>query len=270
MKDTTFNFSRLIHLFHKDVAENWRKYILYVGTMFGVFVIFFLWRGFFVYKVTPTDVPDRMVSACVNMFIAMWFIYGCVSASFTMENLKRKSNRISVFTLPATPLEKYFSRWFIHTVIFLLLFVFSFKLADYIRVLVFSLSFPSISVHPVSLNSIFTISGLDCHLYNNISSVSGLVIGYFFLQSCFVLGSVWWPKNAFPKTFLALFCILILFSVALWGIVRIFLFKETLQGVHIENGSDILGRNIYWALGIGFTLFNWIIGYYRFKETDIL
>ncbi len=272
MKSSSFTFSRLIHLGHKDIVENWRKYLPYVGTLFGMFLIFFIWRGYFVYGKSDMSgsTQDEMIPLCINFFIGALFIGGCISASLTMSNMRRKSDRISIFTLPATPLEKYIYRWLMYTVVFLLVLMISFKLADYIRVLVFSLWFPSLHITPASFDSLFTVSGPGYHVCDEITQVYSFFIGYFFLQSCMVLGSTIWPKGTFPKTFLALLIILTVFVGLLWITVQLFKPSEMVtQGVNIDLAEGT-NRHIYWYLAVGLTLFNWTMGYYRFKETDIL
>ena len=54
---------------------------------------------------------------------------------------------------PATPFEKFFSRWLVSTVVLLVVFFITFELADYTRVLVYSLIYPDVKevILPVNL-----------------------------------------------------------------------------------------------------------------------
>ena len=104
--------------------------------------------------------------------------------------------------VPATPFEKFFSRWFVFTVVYLVVFLISYKLADYTRLIIYSLAYPEKDfIAPVALSH---LAGDKKYytLCNTGLQFGALMSGYFFVQSLFVLGSSIWPKNSFLKTML--------------------------------------------------------------------
>lgn len=74
---------------------------------------------------------------------------------------------------PATSFEKYFSRWLVFTVVFLIVFLITYKLADYTKVLVYSLVYPEITqlrllrylICLVKIRIIIQYSSIPIHLY---------------------------------------------------------------------------------------------------------
>ena len=102
--------------------------------------------------------------------------------------------------IPATPFEKFFSRWFVFTVVYLVVFTICYKLADYTRFTIYSLAYPekdfiaSVDLsHLVGDEKYYTLCrrGLE---------FGALISGYFFVQSLFVLGSsICTLKNSFHE-----------------------------------------------------------------------
>lgn len=271
IKDTFFSMSRFMKLCRKDVMENWRTNLLRFVLMYGVLVVVILYDGFHEYSYVTwgrewgNDYPDPTWNFIFGVFI--WFIlyFGCLSASFTMEKMKSKSGRLSVLMLPATPFEKFFSRWLISTVAFLIVFLIAFELADLTRVTLYSLIFPE------AREAIFLFKVWEMDIFTDAYFSMMLIPFYFFVQSLFVLGSTVWPKNAFLKTFAAVTIIWILYLSAyvvvmklmnLYGynclyILRPFESKETM--------APMLG--VFFSF---FALVNWTIAYFRFKESEII
>ena len=98
-----------------------------------------------------------------------------------------------------------------------------------------------------------------------------LMAGYFFVQSLFILGSTIWSKNSFLKTFASVTVIVL----GYFG-VGAFMGKMLLKsGVYYSFWDDIaMSDEAMWglliAVSIFFTLFNWILAYFRFKESEII
>lgn len=67
-----------------------------------------------------------------ELMIFVWAaaIMGLLSASFIMEKMKSKTNRIATLMTPATTLEKFLSRWLVFTFGYLVAFLIAFELAD--------------------------------------------------------------------------------------------------------------------------------------------
>lgn len=82
--------------------------------------------------------------------------------------------------LPATPFEKFFSRWWVFTVVFLVLFLLTYKLADYTRVLIFSFAYPEADcISPVSLSRLVGVADYYTLCRRNLD-LGCMIAAYFF------------------------------------------------------------------------------------------
>ena len=152
IRDTFFSQTRFVNLCRKEMVENWKSNLLRVALMYGAMAVIMLWSGYLSYRAVGQDTDSTWE---FNLVIFMWglCVFGCLSASFTMERMKSKTGRLSVLMTPATSFEKYFSRWLVFTVVFLIVFLITYKLADYTKVLVYSLVYPennAIAITPLS------------------------------------------------------------------------------------------------------------------------
>lgn len=260
MKDTFFSFSRFVNVCRKDVAENWKTYMLRLAMWYGVLAVVLVWNGFYVYRYGWQDIN---FGPFVFMF-GLWG-FGLLGASYTMEKMKSKTGRLSTLMLPATPFEKFFSRWFVFTVVFLVAYLFAFRMADCTKALIYSAIYPenaSVGVTPLA-----RLFEGDVYNRKNPEFQGVLIAAYFFFQSCFVLGSSIWPKNSFIKTVAASVVIFVSYFLIVGFVV-----KYVVSG-HLSAFSDISQEtviNILYVVVTTFTLLNWVLAYYRFKESEII
>ena len=94
------------------------------------------------------------------------------------------------------------------------------------------------------------------------------VSAYFFAQSLFVLGSSIWPKNSFVKTFSAIVVIAIVY-IAIGSVLAKMLFEGRSGGVNQTISDETMTLSstvIFFAMAV----FNWIVAYFRFKESEII
>lgn len=269
IKDTFFSLPRFMNLCRKEMVENWRSNVLRMVLMYGVMAVVMVWNGYFEYRGTYSHERDPMWIFLLIAFIWGLWGFGCLSASFTMERMKTKTSRTSMLMVPATPFEKFFSRWFVFTVVYLVVFLISYKLADYTRLIIYSLAYPEKDfIAPVALSH---LAGDKKYytLCNTGLQFGALMSGYFFVQSLFVLGSSIWPKNSFLKTFAAGTVI-----VMVYFLVGILMSKILLEnGQYYPGGIFESKDTIWWIIivaGIFFALVNWTLAYFRFKESEII
>lgn len=272
IKDTFFSAPRFMNLCRKEMVENWKSNILRMVLLYGIMTVVMIWNGCFVYDRSYNNVEsnDQMWMFLLLVFVWSLWGFGCLSASFTMEKMKSKASRLSVLMTPATPFEKYFSRWLISTVVYLVVFLIAYKLADYTRVLIFSITYPdNVSITPVDL---LHIVGKRDHyvLVEDNWAIVALIASYLFTQSCFVLGSSIWPKNSFLKTFAAGVIITIVYASLTGIIIKSFLINNMRNPFETEFVSRDAGFGLMTAIFILFALLNWVLAYFRFKESEII
>lgn len=275
IRDTFFSASRFVSLCRKEMVESWRANLLRVVMMYGILAIAFVWNGYFQYLYPESLLRRKELVDPIWAFELIGFgwavvIMGLLSASFIMERMKTKTNRISALMIPATMFEKFFSRWLIFTFGFLIAFLIAFKLADWTRVLVYTVSYPELKeiIASVPLSQIVG-PGNWTIFSDNETFLLGISI-YLFAQSLFVLGSSIWPKNAFVKTLSAIIVIAIVYVSVGALLVKILMEAQGRSGGVNASISDetmvLISTIAFFALA----LFNWIVAYSRFKESEII
>ena len=273
IKDTFFSLPRFMNLCRKEMVENWRSNVLRMVLMYGVMAVVMVWNGYFRYRGTYNYQEDpAWIFLLVTFIWALWG-FGCLSASFTMEKMKTKTSRTSMLMVPATPFEKFFSRWFVFTVVFLVIFLISYKLADYTRFIIYSLAYPEEKdfIIPVDLSHLVGERKTYYTLCRTGLQFGALLSAYFFVQSLFVLGSSIWPKNSFLKTFASGTVIAIVYFLLAVFMSKMFLENGNYYSENVFTGmSEDTAMSIMIVVGIFFTLMNWTLAYFRFKESEIV
>ena len=274
IKDTFFSLPRFMNLCRKEMVENWRSNVLRMVLMYGVMAVVMVWNGYFEYRYWHSgQIEDPAWTFLLVVFIWSLWGFGCLSASFTMEKMKTKTSRTSMLMVPATPFEKFFSRWFVFTVVFLVIFLISYKLADYTRFIIYSLAYPEEKdfIIPVDLSHLVGERKTYYTLCRTGLQFGALLSAYFFVQSLFVLGSSIWPKNSFLKTFASGTVIAIVYFLLAVFMSKMFLENGNSYSENVFTGmSEDTAMSIMIVVGIFFTLMNWTLAYFRFKESEIV
>lgn len=280
MRDRFFSMPRFLDYCQKDLVENWRTNVLRLVVMYGALAVIFIWMGYLEYhwdlrnatfylerlQMSDSQYRDPVWGAQFGVGCFLIFIMGALSASFVMEFMKDKRRRISALMLPATMFEKYFSRWFIYTLVFLLAYAVAFVLADLTRVLVYSLAYPDFT----QVIQTFPYGRLgDETLFPHFFSTGRWTLFsfsfYFAVQSAYVLGSALWPKNAFIKTTAALIVVISIFMAVLVSLVKSLTFGP--YGPDMEEETVM---TLFTCLLFAFAIFCWVTAYYRLKEAEII
>ncbi|MFS2521905.1 hypothetical protein [Bacteroides xylanisolvens] len=274
IKDTFFSLPRFMNLCRKEMVESWRSNVLRMVLMYGVMAVVLVWNGYFEYRYWHSgQIEDPAWTFLLVVFIWSLWGFGCLSASFTMEKMKTKTSRTSMLMVPATPFEKFFSRWFVFTVVFLVIFLISYKLADYTRFIIYSLAYPEEKdfIIPVDLSHLVGERKTYYTLCRTGLQFGALLSAYFFVQSLFVLGSSIWPKNSFLKTFASGTVIAIVYFLLAVFMSKMFLENGNYYSENVFTGmSEDTAMSIMIVVGIFFTLMNWTLAYFRFKESEIV
>lgn len=274
IRDTFFSLPRFVDVCRKEMVESWKVNLLRVVLMYGTLAIVLVWNAYVEYEPqrASESIAHGVWSFGVVAFIWGIIVWGCLSASFTMERMKTKTQRMAMLMTPATMFEKFWGRWLVFTFGFLLVYLLTFKLADWTRMLIFMVQYPEVE-HIGQVPLYAYLSGNGFGEWANLEEDRNLLIavsGYFFLQSCFVLGSAIWPKNAFMKTFAALVCIGIVYLLVGW-LVATSLFNN--DGPHYYSPSMPSEDTVKTLIAAFFSLmalFNWVLAYFRFKESEII
>ena len=204
--------------------------------------------------------------------IFLFWGFGCLFASLMMEKMKNKTKRIAYLMTPATNFEKFFSRFLPVVIVFIIAFFLAFKLADYTRIAILSMRYPEFNITAVNISQGLCSQNLDS-MTHNWMELTALFSVYLFFQSLFILGSTLWYKNPFIKT-LATGIVITLLFYAVDALLVNSLFNES----QLFSAGDYCGeiiekwitrRNLILFFSF-LTLFNWVISYFRFKDSEII
>lgn len=270
IKDTFFSFPRFANYFKKVLVEDRKRLLQRIITVFGLLVVFSAIISDSCYQhymealkigIVRSEI-DPAIDGLMPLFVFGLFIGCALSASFIMEPMSSKTSRIYALMLPATSFEKYFVRWFIYTIGYLVVYYLLFLLVDVMRVCVFSVIYPEIDIITF-INPYAEIVALRDEV------PLGFVVSlYLLLQSIFVLGSSLWPKYAFLKTFTAYTILGMAFSAFFAGLMN--LFDRPGNSYIMPELSDDTLFLIATCGVMMVTLFFWWLAYKRFKEMEVV
>ena len=273
-----FNFKRFGLVLSKDFRENRKKYLLQWLTMFGILTVVFM---LYSYRALQGNHNPDFNQVFLQMSSFLFLGFGVFFASTSMNSMREKTSRIAYLTMPASNLEKYLSRWLIVTIGFIIFFFIALWMADAVRVVYCHYRNPELDIRFLDFTKLVNPEEtINFRVYAFFSKefFAFCLCLYFFLQSLFILGAAFWQKASFVKTFSAIVVLVILFYFINWGMIKI---------VHhdFDNFGNQLGpfltakffdfsENIFFLIGaclfIPFTFFNWIVAFFRLRESEII
>ena len=96
------------------------------------------------------------------------------------------------------------------------------------------------------------------------TNLGSFLSDFLCVQSFFLLGSVVWLKNALVKTLGAMFLIWLSYMFVTIGYATLIVDEAN----HYEKNFDL--EMVSTVLGMGITLFNYLLTYMRFREAEII
>ncbi len=264
-----FSFQRLYLLFRKQWLENSRFYglasLALLGVMAIVFVVFWIMMGG----------PHYHEGQTMVIYFVGLYLLGSLYASTAFQALDEKEKGQYLLSLPATHAEKLVTVIVFTTVFFFLVYTACFLLVKWLAVAY---------VHYRMQHESFVHFQALAWDKNDRQIFSYLLIGFFSLQSLFLLGSVYFRKYAYVKTILAAIC---------FSGIYIFLVVKSIQffvpaGYHFEGyrvvqsqvpegegyyraygfGKDFLYSLVFIAKWLWIPVF-WTAAWFRLKEKEI-
>jgi hypothetical protein len=274
IKNNFISFKRFALLYKKDFIENWKTMLLRFVMLYAIMAIIFTFMGL-------SELESRTKHNFSPWYGGIYYLrpaiflfwgFGCLFASLMMEKMKNKTKRIAYLMTPATNFEKFFSRFLPVVIVFIIAFFLAFKLADYTRIAILSMRYPEFNITAINISQGLCSQNLDS-MTHNWMELTALFSIYLFFQSLFILGSTLWYKNPFIKT-LATGIVITLLFYAVDALLVNSLFNES----QLFSAGDYCGeiiekwitrRNLILFFSF-LTLFNWVISYFRFKDSEII
>jgi hypothetical protein len=257
--NNTFSFKRFAMLFKKHTLEHAKMYLMSAGVLAGVL---FLILGFVAYT-TGGQLPP---GAQTVIFILFLLFAGSIFTSLSFAALGDKRKAIPVLTLPASHFEKYLVVWVYSFIIFQLVFVGVFYLADGIV-----LSLCSSATNHVQVLNLFD---------ERYDSYAAFII-YMVLHAFAFLGAVYFEKLHFIKTSFVFFAFMIAFVFLNQPILNLMVDKEVLKSMpfeglrfmengHQQNIEPKINFDYYHLAAVCVTaLLLWCSAFFRLKEKEV-
>ena len=266
----TFDWSRFMATLRKEFVENWRTIV------FAVIGMYLLLTIGMIYNNIKESFSNQLVNI-INNYVPQkegyaGLVISCiVTASLAFRNLKSKSGRVSLFTLPASTLEKFLVNVLIYAFGFFVMYHVCAQLADFTRIAVL-LPFRSDKlVVPGSINFLNlvndTVTGIGTSLVASMTTL--LSTNLLSCLAMYLMGSILWPRLSLLKTFVAgqiLSAIVIIIGLAWIGLT--FSNPEQAQSYyfdHMDTATWIWG-GWYIVETIVFGALAW----YLFKHKDVI
>ncbi|MES2378678.1 MAG: hypothetical protein V4553_18940 [Bacteroidota bacterium] len=264
--NNTFDLQRFLLLFKKHTVEHSRSYILSIAVMFGASLLLLEFYAFIGHGILKDSIQ-------AGIFITILLLVGSIYTSLSFSSLGNRQQAINTLTLPASHFEKYFLQWIYTFVIFQLVCVGVFYVAD---VIVVALNPRGADYREVIKNSVFNIFDLTNGAY-------GAFVFYFLFHGISFWGALFFNKLHFVKTAFVFFVTAIIIIIT----------SQTLQtfliGAHIsrslmtfggislydpQHGSkdiDISAGIMLTGVGvlIGVVVLFWVSAFYRLKEKQV-
>ena len=284
--ETTFSMTRVQHIMRRDLIENWKS------NLYGLLGIFaacffpmlgFLWSA---ERWMEEGYPEVYsferfcgnVLGIIGMVVSVAMIY---YASRIMKCMDNKEKRISYLLLPATKLEKFFSRALFVTVgtaLMILVALLALELTHYLLLPLFDL--PAVYSQSM-LVEVFSMRWAHA----SVDATGEPVYSWWLMQllvwifclwnhSLFILGGSFWYKHPFLKTIGACLAVTILGGILFANLAEgVFLarFSDWMQEHYQDTPQTVNGLlTIISVVFLLFTVFNWWLSYRLFTRSEVV
>ncbi len=284
--ETTFSMTRVQHIMRRDLIENWKS------NLYGLLGIFaacffpmlgFLWSA---ERWTEAGYPEVYsferfcgnMLGIIGMVVSVAMIY---YASRIMKCMDNKEKRISYLLLPATKLEKFFSRALFVTVgtaLMILVALLALELTHYLLLPLFDL--PAVYSQPM-LVEVFSMRWAHA----SVDATGEPVYSWWLMQllvwifclwnhSLFILGGSFWYKHPFLKTIGACLAVTILGGILFANLAEggfLARFSDWMQEHYQDTPQTVNGLlTIISVVFLLFTVFNWWLSYRLFTRSEVV
>ena len=284
--ETTFSMTRVQYIMRRDLIENWKSNLY---GLLGIFAACFFPMLGFLWSAehwTEEGYPEVYsferfcgnMLGIIGMVVSVAMIY---YASRIMKCMDNKEKRISYLLLPATKLEKFFSRALFVTVgtaLMILVALLALELTHYLLLPLFDL--PAVYSQSM-LVEVFSMRWAHA----SVDATGEPVYSWWLMQllvwifclwnhSLFILGGSFWYKHPFLKTIGACLAVTILGGILFANLAEgVFLarFSDWMQEHYQDTPQTVNGLlTIISVVFLLFTVFNWWLSYRMFTRSEVV
>jgi len=262
-----FKPRRFGQLLLRDLAGGYRSMLVAMAAVAGTVIMISA------LTVLGTKVAGSRTGAWsfhFNLYSNLLFLGGFIVTSLAFREARQNGNGIFYLTLPASSLEKFASKLLTTSV--------GYALGSVVF-------YTAVAAASEGINRL--IFGFGNAFFNPFDTRVLEAIGYYLVaQSVFLLGSVWWRKTAFLKTWGSLMAVAFGVALVAWAALRI-VFAQHFHGWGIDL-SDIpgfselsrqaslgygplvtIGRVLRIVFLAGTAPVCWFIGWLRLREIEV-
>jgi hypothetical protein len=264
--NNTFNSQRFARLFKKHTIEHFHSYLLSIAVIFGASLLLLEFFAFIRHGV----LQDTMQS---GIFVTILLLVGSIYTSLSFSSLGNRQQAIGSLTLPASHFEKYLLQWIYTFVMFQLVCVSVFYVADIII----------IGLNPYGTEGKLTIKNSVFSIFDIANGAYGGFVFYFLFHSLSFWGALIFNKLHFIKTAFVFFVTAIIIIISSQTLQTFLIGSHVVRGVMPFGGislndpqhgtKDIDTPDGIMLIGIGVlcavVLLFWISAYYRLKEKQV-
>ena len=264
-QDNFFDLKRFTHVLRNDFLEHKNRmgqafFLTYL--LFTCNIILLSTHFYESSNVFNSETADRLSRDVWHISLVYFAIYMLMFSAIDILALSTKQKRITYFMLPSTIFEKYLAVILRTVGFYALSYIAIFYLADWSRMLFYLIFYPESPVIELT-NTCFQENTYQINF----------LLPYFAiisLQSIFILGAVSFYTTSFFKTLGVLLVAIGLYI--LLNIFFLFIFSTGESSFDVEGVFPVLSDRILaaWGVVILFALANWILAYYRLKESQII
>lgn len=281
--DTTFSIVRVRNIMRRDLIENWKSNLYGLLGIFAAF--FFPMLGLL--QSAEEGFPEiySFHRFCGNMLGVIGMVVSFAMlfyASRIMKCMDSKEKRISYLLLPATKLEKFFSRAVfvtIGTLLMVLVALLALELTHYLLLPLFGL--PAI----YSQSILVEVFSMKWATHASVDATGEPVYSWWLMQllgwifclwnhSLFILGGSFWYKHPFLKTIGTCLAVTILGGIMFASLAEggaLIRLSEWIQE-HFQDTPQFADGvlAIITTFFFLFTLFNWWLSYRLFTRSQVI
>jgi hypothetical protein len=257
--NTTFSFNRIGLLIKRYFAENKHRELSFWGSVIVVFMIMH----------QPTSIE------------IFFYISGFIFAARMFKIFSYTPGGMHYLLIPATHLEKLVTGILLSTVYFFIMLIITYSVGSILGTTLGNTIFGTnnpISLNLLQIDSISEVWGYKVKLMGNNVDIHNGILSIFFnfalIQSVFILGSVYFKKNAIGRTFLT-----VIFFTILIGLLEVLIFRLTFGQLSLVGQSfnmSISGDNLFPGFEqagkiVKYVIipFFWVVAYFRLTEKQV-
>lgn len=270
----TFNLKRFALLFKKHTIEQYKTYFMSIVVLIG---ILFLTMGFVAFSQTQT-ISENDQAGFFSVFL---LLSGCIFTSTVFSAYGNKKKAIPALTLPASHLEKYLVAWLYSFIIFLVVYVVSFYLVDFIIITASNSASANKSVDLAGNATAVRKVGL-LNIFSSETKLYIFFLPYSVLHAITLWGAIFFEKFNFIRTGFSVFALLLILTMINGPILKSMIDAKVTSYMPFYGVNILEGNGSSWNIQLNgpyqgitllvvylLTVILWCSAFFRLKEKEV-